>query len=144
MAAVNSTTLGSGASPSSHPVHRIRPPCPVTSPSGLSCFPFPYVPGHARNRHSRQPPRAWVFPSLLGSWDASGASIPSSMQPPVSRDTCISDVQDAQSGLGHTPNVNVTLQMQIPDLSTVTILISDSTTNTSTAHLPALALSRLS
>ncbi|KAK1508450.1 hypothetical protein CTAM01_02236 [Colletotrichum tamarilloi] len=82
--------------------------------------------------------------SLLRSWDASSASIPSGMQPPVSRDTCIADLRDAQSGLGHTPNVNVTLQMQIPDLSTVTIFISDSTTDTSTAHLPALALSRLS
>ncbi|UQC74648.1 uncharacterized protein CLUP02_01299 [Colletotrichum lupini] len=119
-AAVDSTTFGSGASPSSHPSHRIRPPCPAqqTATKGLG------------------------LPSLLRSWDASGASIPSGMQPPVSRDTCIADLRDAQSGLGHTPNVNVTPQMQIPDLSTVTIFISDSTTDTSTAHLPALALSR--
>ncbi|KAK1730617.1 uncharacterized protein BDZ83DRAFT_646945 [Colletotrichum acutatum] len=40
-AADDSTTFGSGASPSSHPVHRIHPPCPVTSHSGLFYFPFP-------------------------------------------------------------------------------------------------------
>ncbi|KXH51239.1 hypothetical protein CSIM01_09629 [Colletotrichum simmondsii] len=111
-AAVNSTTLGSGASPSSHPVHRICPPylsamsCDLTLGSLL--FSLPVRPW-TREKQAQQtateglglPVASWVLGCL--------------------RDTCISDLQDAQSGLGHTPNVNVTLQMQIPDLSTVTI-----------------------